>query len=102
MQETHRREAADLNLREAFTNELALEAKARDAEDVALGAQAAAAEYGQSTFGDDWLPIGDHGGSCKNSYWHRNRSLIEDGVRSHLDAAGEAFGFDFGPVWVRF
>ena len=30
MQETHRREAADLNLREAFTNELALEAKARD------------------------------------------------------------------------
>ena len=28
-----------MNLREAFTNELALEAKARDAEDVALGAQ---------------------------------------------------------------
>ena len=39
MQETHRREAADLNLREAFTDELALEAKVRDAEDVALGAQ---------------------------------------------------------------
>ena len=30
--------------------------------------QAAAAEYGQSTFGDDWLPIGDHGGSCNNGY----------------------------------
>ena len=28
--------------------------------------QAAAAEYDQRTFGDDWLPIGDHGGSCKN------------------------------------
>ena len=39
MQETHRREAADLNLREAFTDELALEANARDAEDTALGAQ---------------------------------------------------------------
>ena len=64
--------------------------------------QAAAAEYGQSTFGDDWLPIGDHGGSCKNGYWHRNRSLIEDGVRSHLDAAGEAFGLGFGPDWGRF
>ena len=34
--------------------------------------------------------------------WHRNRSLIEDGVRSHLDAAGEAFGLDFGSVWARF
>ena len=30
--------------------------------------QAAAAEYCQSTFGDDWLPIGDHGGSCNNGY----------------------------------
>ena len=102
MQETHRREAADLNLREAFTDELALEAKARDAEDVALGAQAAAAEYGQSIFGDDWLPIGDHGGSCKNGYWHRNRSPWGYGFRPHLDAAGEAFGLGFGPDWGRF
>ena len=81
MQETHRREAADLNLREAFTNELALEAKARDAEDVALGAQAAAAEYGQSTFGDDWLPIGDHGGSCNNGYC----------IDAHIDLGHQAF-----------
>ena len=32
----------------------------------------------------------------------RISSLIEDGFSSHLDAAGEAFGLDFGPVWARF
>ena len=32
--------------------------------------QAAAAEYGQSTFGDDWLPVGDHGGELQQRLLH--------------------------------
>ena len=32
--------------------------------------QAAAAEYGQNTFGDDWLPIGDHGGELQQRLLH--------------------------------
>ena len=43
--------------------------------------QAAAAEYGQSTFGDDWLPIGDHGGSCNNGYC----------IDAHIDLGHQAF-----------
>ena len=43
--------------------------------------QAAAAEYCQSTFGDDWLPIGDHGGSCNNCYC----------IDAHIDLGHQAF-----------
>ena len=66
-----------------------------------------------STFDSEWVRAenawaADAGLPILASYdadrqnWHRNRSLIEDGVRSHLDAAGEAFGLDFGPDWARF
>ena len=43
--------------------------------------QAAAAEYCQSTFGDDWLPIGDHGYSCNNGHC----------IDAHIDLGHQAF-----------